>query len=183
MWYQISSSTQQCSQNNEDAEQNNEQASPRVANPIVQYSAQWSSCQLGCSCSQNFPCKLGSCYRSILSEIRVWKSQKNNISHGCFDLNTLRQIFLEIAWQNWHFRIGLSLFDSKLDNGNIVHWMISVMILNYDCANIKCRHFSIAHAKIASRQLHSNLSGAEKQYLSKSVCQSVRDIHTSPILT
>ena len=39
-------------------------------------SAQWSRCQLGCSCSQNFPCKLGSCYRSILSEIRVWKSQK-----------------------------------------------------------------------------------------------------------
>jgi len=34
-------------------------------------SAQWSRCQLGCSCSQNFPCKLGSCYRSILSEIRV----------------------------------------------------------------------------------------------------------------
>ena len=38
--------------------------------------AQWSRCQLGCSCSQNFPCKFGSCYRSILSEIRVWKSQK-----------------------------------------------------------------------------------------------------------
>ena len=37
----------------------------------VQTTAQWSRCQLGCSCSQNFPCKLGSCYRSILSEIRV----------------------------------------------------------------------------------------------------------------
>ena len=35
------------------------------------YTAQWSRCQLGCSCSQNFPCKLGSCYMSILSEIRV----------------------------------------------------------------------------------------------------------------
>ena len=43
------------------------------------YNAQWSRCQLGCSCSQNIPCKLGSCYKSILSEIRVWKSQKKTI--------------------------------------------------------------------------------------------------------
>ena len=124
MWYHISSSSQQFSQYNEDAEQNNEQASPRVANPIVQYSAQWSRCQLGCSCSQNFPCKLGSCYRSILSEIRVWKSQKNNISLGCLDPNTLRQIFLEISRQNWPFKIGLSLFDFKqllVESGTIVH--------------------------------------------------------------
>ena len=40
-----------------------------------QYSAQCSRCQLGCSGSQNFPCISGSCYRSILSEIRDWKSQ------------------------------------------------------------------------------------------------------------
>ena len=33
--------------------------------------AQWSRCQLGCSCGQNFPCILGSCYRSIVSKIRV----------------------------------------------------------------------------------------------------------------
>ena len=39
-------------------------------------SAQCFRCQLGCSGSQNFPCISGSCYRSILSEIRVWKSQK-----------------------------------------------------------------------------------------------------------
>ena len=38
--------------------------------------AQCSRCQLGCSCGQNFPCILGSCYRSIVSKIRVWKSQK-----------------------------------------------------------------------------------------------------------
>ena len=69
------------------------------------HTAQWSRCQLRCSCSQNFPCKLGSCYRSILSEIRVWKSQKNNISLGCLDPNTLRQIFLEISWQNWPFKM------------------------------------------------------------------------------
>ena len=25
------------------------------------HTAQWSRCQLGCSCSQNFPCILGSC--------------------------------------------------------------------------------------------------------------------------
>ena len=72
--------------------------------------AQWSRCQLGCSCSQNFPCKFGSCNRSILSEIRVWKSQKNNISLGCLDLNTLRQIFLENAWQNWPFWSELAQF-------------------------------------------------------------------------
>ena len=35
------------------------------------YSAQCSRCQLGCSGSQNCPCISGSCYRSILSEIRV----------------------------------------------------------------------------------------------------------------
>ena len=38
-------------------------------------------------------------------------------------IQMLTQIFLEIAWQNWHFKIGLSLFDLKqplLDNGNIV---------------------------------------------------------------
>ena len=39
-------------------------------------SAQCSRCQLGCSSTQNFPCISGNCYRSILSEIRVWKSQK-----------------------------------------------------------------------------------------------------------
>ena len=39
-------------------------------------SAQCSRCQLGCSGTQNFPCISGNCYRSILSEIRVWKSQK-----------------------------------------------------------------------------------------------------------
>ena len=39
-------------------------------------SAQWSRCQLGCSGGQNFPCTSGNCYRSILSEIRVWKPQK-----------------------------------------------------------------------------------------------------------
>ena len=34
-----------------------------------------------------------------------------NISHGCLDPNTLRQIFLEIALQNLPSKIGLSLFD------------------------------------------------------------------------
>ena len=38
--------------------------------------AQCYRCQLGCFSSQKFPCIWGSCYRSILSEIRVWKSQK-----------------------------------------------------------------------------------------------------------
>ena len=38
-------------------------------------SAQCSRCQLGCSGTQNFPCISGNCYRSILSEIRVSKSQ------------------------------------------------------------------------------------------------------------
>ena len=49
---------------------------------------------------------------------------KTNISLGCLDPNTLKQIFLEIAWQNWYFKIGLSLFDFQqllFDNGNIVH--------------------------------------------------------------
>ena len=76
--------------------------------------AQCSRCQLGCSGSQNFPCNLGSCYRSILSEIGV----------GCLDPNTLRETFLEIAWQNWPFKIGLSLFDFKqllVGSGSIVH--------------------------------------------------------------
>ena len=85
--------------------------------------AQCSRCQLGCSCGQNFPCILGSCYRSIVSKIRVWKSQKNNIFHGCLDPSTLRQIFLEIAWQNGPFGIGLSLLDFKqllFDSGTIV---------------------------------------------------------------
>ena len=36
--------------------------------------AQCPRCQLGCSGSQNFPCIPGSCYRSILSKIRVWES-------------------------------------------------------------------------------------------------------------
>ena len=37
--------------------------------------AQCSHCQLGCSDtdSHNFPCISGNCYRSILSEIKVWK--------------------------------------------------------------------------------------------------------------
>ena len=54
-------------------------------------SAQCSRCQLECSGGQNFPCISGSCYRSILSDIRVWKSQKNNISHGrgAFSLDVL----------------------------------------------------------------------------------------------
>ena len=43
---------------------------------VLSSSAQCSRCQLGCSDSQNFPCISGSCYRSISSEIRVWKSQK-----------------------------------------------------------------------------------------------------------
>ena len=38
--------------------------------------AQCSRCQVGCSGCQNFRCISGSCYRSILSKIRVWKSQK-----------------------------------------------------------------------------------------------------------
>ena len=87
-------------------------------------SAQCSRCQLGCSGTQNFPCISGNCYRSILSEIRVWKSQKNNISHGCLDPSTIRQIFLENAWQNWPFQIGLSLLDFKqilVNSGTIVH--------------------------------------------------------------
>ena len=98
-------------------------------------SAQWSRCQLGWSCGQNFPWILGSCYRSIVSKIRVWKSQKNNISHGGLDPNTLRQIFLEIARQNWPFKIGLSLLDFKhilVDSGSIVqcsqtNWAISTI--------------------------------------------------------
>ena len=48
---------------------------------------------------------------------------KTNISLSCFDPNTLRQIFLEIVWQNWPFKIGLSLFDFKqflVDSGSIV---------------------------------------------------------------
>ena len=91
---------------------------------ILFASAQWSRCHLEYSCGHNFPCILGSCYRSILSKSRVWKSQKTNISHGCLDPNTLRQIFLDIAWQNWPFKIGLSLFDFKqilVDSGTIVH--------------------------------------------------------------
>ena len=51
--------------------------------------------------------------------------KKNNISLSCLDPNTLRQIFLEISWQNWPFKIGLSLFDFKqllVDSGTIVQW-------------------------------------------------------------
>ena len=36
---------------------------------IDAFTAQWSSCQLGCFCNQNFPCISGSCYRSISSEL------------------------------------------------------------------------------------------------------------------
>ena len=38
---------------------------------IVAVSAHCSRCQLRCSGGQNFPCILGSCYRSILPKIRV----------------------------------------------------------------------------------------------------------------
>ena len=39
------------------------------------------------------------------------------------DPSTLRQIFLEIAWQNWPFKISLGLLDFKeflVDTGTIV---------------------------------------------------------------
>ena len=42
----------------------------------------------------------------------------------------LRQIFLEIAWQNWPFKIGLSLLDFKqllVDSGTIVHWWLTLV--------------------------------------------------------
>ena len=42
-----------------------------------------------------------------------------NISLGCLDPSTLRQIFLEIAWQNWPFKIGLSLLDFKQDQYDV----------------------------------------------------------------
>ena len=48
---------------------------------------------------------------------------KTNISLGCLDPSTLRHIFLEIAWQNWPFKIGLSLLDFKqllVDSGSIL---------------------------------------------------------------
>ena len=43
---------------------------------LIHHHAQCSRCQLGCSCSQNFPCISRFCYRSKISEIRVWESQK-----------------------------------------------------------------------------------------------------------
>ena len=49
------------------------------------------------------------------------------MSLGCFDPNTLSQMFLEIAWQNWPFKIGLSLRDFKqllVDSGSIVHCLL-----------------------------------------------------------
>jgi hypothetical protein len=62
-------------------------------------------------------------------EIKSLEITKTNISLVCLDSNTLRQIFLEIAWQHWQFKISLSLFDFKqllLDNGDIVHWELWV---------------------------------------------------------
>ena len=48
---------------------------------------------------------------------------------GPLDPNTLRQIFLEIAWQNWPFKIGLNLLDFKqllVDSESIVQWLNAV---------------------------------------------------------
>ena len=78
-----------------------------------------------CDIAQCSSCQLG-CYRSILSEIRVWSSQKLIFLMVPHIKSTLRQIYLEIAWQNWPFKIGLSLFDFKqllVDSGIIVHWL------------------------------------------------------------
>ena len=53
-----------------------------------------------------------------------FENHKNQYFSGCLDPNKLRPIFLEIAWQNWPFKIGLSLFDFKqllVDSGIIVH--------------------------------------------------------------
>ena len=52
-----------------------------------------------------------------------FENHKNQYSLGCLDPNKLRPIFLEIAWQNWPFKIGLSLLDFKqllVNNGIIV---------------------------------------------------------------
>ena len=47
-------------------------------------------------------------------------------------------IFLEITWQNWPFKIGLSLFDLKqllVDNGIIVHWGCTFTMHNAPAVN------------------------------------------------
>ena len=58
--------------------------------------------------------------RARISDTRIPQLMQQ---HGCLDPSTLRQIFLEIARQNWPFEIGLSFLDFKqllVDSGNIV---------------------------------------------------------------
>ena len=85
---------------------------------------QWYCCNAQCPRCQ------GSCYRSILCSKWRIRITKPMISLGCFDPNTLRQIFLEIAWQSWHFNISLSLFDWKellFDSRNVVQCIVHVV--------------------------------------------------------
>ena len=60
------------------------------------------------------------CLRSSAESERCKEEHYEKI---CFSVSPFR-IFLEIAWQNWHFEIGLSLFDFKqllFDSRNIEH--------------------------------------------------------------
>ena len=46
---------------------------------------------------------------------------------------------MEIAWQNWPFKIGLGLFDLKqllVDSGIIVHWNEKVTLISHKAAEI-----------------------------------------------
>ena len=85
------------------------------------FTAQCPRCQIGYFCGKNLPC----------SNCRI---AKINIFLVCLDLNTLRQIFLEIAWQNWPFKIGLSLLEFKhllVDSGSIVQWGLRVSLVSW----------------------------------------------------
>jgi len=89
---------------------------------LLWHSVQCSRCQLGCSTSQNFPCISGNSYRSILSEIDFENHKKQYFS-WLLRSQHIKTNNLEIAWQNWPFKIGLSLLHFKqllVDSGSIV---------------------------------------------------------------
>ena len=82
------------------------------------YIAQCPRSQEGCPCSKNLPAVITIKYAPMLQILPGVSENPPLVSKH------VRTNIFGNAWQNWHFRIGLTLFDLKqllLDNGNIVH--------------------------------------------------------------
>ena len=118
--------------------------------------------------------------------------------HAYFRLSYL-WIFLEIAWQDWPFKIGLSLFDFKqllVNSGIIVHWTKSsrsweqkTLIFNSNNGQKISKVWHVQDTRRTSRHLpdidqsfsnNASHRGNNSQIRAGLVCETLHYLHQIP---